>query len=485
MFILTVKTTALDKDQRLRLNKGIISLNIGFAESDPIGSRNLTGSLMFLSVSFLGFSIYICLLFVSIFSHHHTLPFSCLFSSKAVNMGMSMNVVVLSLFVSSLLLSVVTASDDGLVRIGLKKKKFDPNNRLASRLESEDRQALIASMQEKYGLHNNLGDHEDTDIVALKNYMDAQYYGEIGVGTPPQKFTVIFDTGSSNLWVPSSKCYFSVACYFHSKYKASESKTYKKNGKPASIQYGTGAISGFFSYDNVQVGNLVVEDQEFIETTKEPGLIFLAAKFDGILGLGFKEISVGKAVPVWYNMLKQGLIKEPVFSFWLNRNVGEEVGGEIVFGGVDPDHYKGKHTYVPVTQKGYWQFDMGDVLIGDKPTGFCAGGCAAIADSGTSLLAGPTTVVTMINHAIGATGVVSQECKAVVQQYGQTIIDLLLAETQPQKICSQIGLCTFDGAHGVSMGIESVVEEGNGKSSGVQFNAMCPACEMAVVWMQN
>ncbi|MBA0840109.1 hypothetical protein Goarm_002711, partial [Gossypium armourianum] len=176
-------------------------------------------------------------------------------------MGMSMNVVVLSLFVSSLLLSVVTASDDGLVRIGLKKKKFDPNNRLASRLESEDRQALIASMQEKYGLHNNLGDHEDTDIVALKNYMDAQYYGEIGVGTPPQKFTVIFDTGSSNLWVPSSKCYFSVACYFHSKYKASESKTYKKNGKPASIQYGTGAISGFFSYDNVQVGNLVVEDQ--------------------------------------------------------------------------------------------------------------------------------------------------------------------------------------------------------------------------------
>ncbi|KAB2007209.1 hypothetical protein ES319_D10G012400v1 [Gossypium barbadense] len=349
-------------------------------------------------------------------------------------MEMSMNVVVLSLFVSSLLLSVVTASDDGLVRIGLKKKKFDPNNRLASRLESEDRQALIASMQEKYGLHNNLGDHEDTDIVALKNYMDAQYYGEIGVGTPPQKFTVIFDTGSSNLWVPSSKCYFSVACYFHSKYKASESKTYKKNGKPASIQYGTGAISGFFSYDNVQVGNLVVEDQEFIETTKEPGLIFLAAKFDGILGLGFKEISVGKAVPVWYNMLKQGLIKEPVFSFWLNRNVGEEVGGEIVFGGVDPDHYKGKHTYVPVTQKGYWQFDMGDVLIGDKPTGFCAGGCAAIADSGTSLLAGPTTVVTMINHAIGATGVVSQECKAVVQQYGQTIIDLLLAETTTENL---------------------------------------------------
>lgn len=56
-----------------------------------------------------------------------------------------------------------------------------------------------------------------------------------------------------------------------------------------------------------------------------------------------------------YNMVEQDLVKEPVFSFWLNRNVDEEEGGEIVFGGVDPKHYKGEHIYVPVTQKGYWQ----------------------------------------------------------------------------------------------------------------------------------
>ncbi|KAL7609774.1 hypothetical protein Lser_V15G11280 [Lactuca serriola] len=94
--------------------------------------------------------------------------------------------------------------------------------------------------------------------------MDAQYYGEIGIGTPSQKFIVIFDTGSSNLWVPSSKCYFSVACLFHSKYKAIHSSTYKKNGTSAAIQYGTGAISGIFSQDFVQLGDLVVKEHDFI-----------------------------------------------------------------------------------------------------------------------------------------------------------------------------------------------------------------------------
>ncbi|KAH9749609.1 Aspartic proteinase A2 [Citrus sinensis] len=324
-------------------------------------------------------------------------------------MGTKIRAVPLSLFLSSLLFSLVASvSNDGLVRIGLKKMKLDPNNRLAARLESEHGEALRASVK-KYGFPNNLRDSEDTDIVALKNYMDAQYYGEIGIGTPPQKFTVIFDTGES-----------------------------------ASIQYGTGAIAGFFSYDSVKVGDLVVKDQEFIEATREPGVTFMVAKFDGILGLGFQEISVGNAVPVWYNMVKQGLIQDPVFSFWLNRNQQEDEGGEIVFGGVDPNHYKGKHTYVPVTQKGYWQFNMGDVLIGGKPTE-----------------------------------------NSVFQDIVLEVVQQLQILAHPKKICSQMGLCTFDGKRGVSMGIESVVDESNDKSSGVLNNAMCSACEMAVVWMQN
>ena len=84
--------------------------------------------------------------------------------------------------------------------------------------------------------------------VALKDFMNAQYYGEIGLGTPPQLFTVVFDTGSSNLWVPSSKCKgFNIACLLHRRYTSTMSSTYAKVGKLFSIRYGSGSMEGFIS----------------------------------------------------------------------------------------------------------------------------------------------------------------------------------------------------------------------------------------------
>ncbi|KAH7571251.1 hypothetical protein JRO89_XS04G0009500 [Xanthoceras sorbifolium] len=192
-------------------------------------------------------------------------------------------------------------------------------------------------------------------------------------------------------------------------------------------------------------------------------------------------------------MVKQGLVSDEVFSFWLNRDPLAEVGGEIVFGSVDSKHYKGKHTYVLVTQKGYWQFNMGDILLGNQSTGVCEGGCAAIVDSGTSLLAGPTPVVTEINPAIGAEGVVSAECKELVSQYADLIWELLVSgrlfynglQVQPDRVCSQIGLCMFNGAQYVSTGIETVVDKEDNQGSSVGESALCSVCEMTVIWIQN
>eukprot|EP01128_Nolandella_sp_AFSM9_P000759 TRINITY_DN10888_c0_g1_i1.p1 TRINITY_DN10888_c0_g1~~TRINITY_DN10888_c0_g1_i1.p1 ORF type:complete len:464 (+),score=144.41 TRINITY_DN10888_c0_g1_i1:179-1393(+) len=269
---------------------------------------------------------------------------------------------------------------------------------------------------------------------------DSQWYGTITLGTPPQKFEVLFDTGSSNVWIPSSQCpIWVLACDLHAQYDHTKSKTYVPNGEKFEIQYGSGSTSGFLSQDTMQMAGLTIKNQVFAEVTGEPGLAFVAAGFDGLAGLAFDSISVDHVTPFWYNLMAQKLVDEPVFAFWLNRAPSKPgKGGELSLGGVDPNHYTGEFTNVKLTNETYWEFAFDKMTLGDHLT-FSAG--HAIADTGTSLLVGPSDQIDKIQTAIGANSIYTGECQALIHEEGQQIIKYLESGATPEQVCESISLC--------------------------------------------
>ncbi|XP_078054032.1 pepsin A-like [Mustelus asterias] len=251
-----------------------------------------------------------------------------------------------------------------------------------------------------YTKYTGLFNTESMATEPLSNYLDMSYFGHISIGTPPQSFSVIFDTGSSNLWVTSVYCY-SPSCQNHNKFSPSQSSTYRATNQPLSIRYGSGSMTGALGYDTVTVSGIAVTNQEFGLSETEPGHSFSNPEFDGILGLAYPSIASSGVTPVFDNMMSENLVQQDLFAFYLTRENGAR-GSEVVFGGVDPSHYTGEINWVPVTHETYWQISVDRITVNGQVVA-CDGGCQAIVDTGTSLLTGPRGEVSSIQQSIGAT----------------------------------------------------------------------------------
>jgi hypothetical protein len=271
-----------------------------------------------------------------------------------------------------------------LVRFPLKKRE----------LTFQEISESIHLSSSRLSNENGIGD------VVINDYMNAMYYGEIQVGTPGQPEQVVFDTGSSNLWVPNRRPWFTS----HKVYNHDKSSTYRKNGTVFKIMYGSGPVSGVYSGDDVSFGEFRLKDFTFAEVddTSGLGLGYRIGKFDGILGLGWDSISVGGVPTVMSALVGSGQLTQHVFAFYL----GDNQPGELVLGGVDPKHYRGDFSFVPLSSETYWQVALDGVKLGGAAVSSTK---QAIVDSGTSLLAGPSAEIKAIAAKLGASSILGKE----------------------------------------------------------------------------
>ena len=169
--------------------------------------------------------------------------------------------------------------------------------------------------------------------LPLENIFDTQYVGAITVGTPPQRLQVIFDTGSSNLWLTSAAC-GSAVCRSHARFDGRASSSYARGAARVQVRFGTGEIDGHMSEDTFALGPLRVAGQAFGEITVERGAVFMSRHFSGILGLAFPALSAYDVTPLFDNIMAQAALARAAFSFRLSRVPTQD--SVLVLGAPDP-----------------------------------------------------------------------------------------------------------------------------------------------------
>jgi hypothetical protein len=283
------------------------------------------------------------------------------------------------------------------------------------------------------------------------DFVRSAYYGTLMVGTPPEPFTVVFDTGSGHLVLPSTYCR-SETCKVHKRFRRTASSTASDincNGNVVgpgqmrdqiSVSFGTGDVTGVFVEDIVCVDGIAGDGEEdgdaaggvatgpFLtagsggpgaevvpvggpggsQPALRPGCVklrliaatelseepFKDFQFDGILGLGLDGLSQTPE----FNFLKVvaqsvrewGGDNPQTFAVFLADNEKED--SEIELGGWAPNHLVEDLSWGSVLEPemGHWILPIKGLRVDNEKLNFCEEGCKAAVDTGTSLLAVPT-----------------------------------------------------------------------------------------------
>lgn len=283
-------------------------------------------------------------------------------------------------------------SGQSLVQLSSSAATYENFTRLSSNqikwLGDHHRSAPVSVLA---GDDKDAGDYSVTRMTG----MSSEYVGPVGVGTvcaqraPTSSLVAsktlnsassqacraqeevqvwtVFDTGSTNIWIPSDICEDS-ACRKNDRalYDHQLSQTYAKPEVSGDLKvtFGTGSLSGPQAFDDFHIGPFTVRNQSFQMIKKMEGAVFTDNFFEGILGLAFPQMALEGTVPFFDNVIEQKALKQNTFAFYFSLN--NPSANAVFWGGWDHSFHDGPVEYFNVTTPFYWSISLLSLKIGGE-----------------------------------------------------------------------------------------------------------------------
>jgi cathepsin D len=196
-------------------------------------------------------------------------------------------------------------------------------------------------------LSGNISDYKrELKSNPLTMHSGMMWLGTVSVGTPRVKFQVEFDTGSSGFFLAGENCR---PLPGHNRYNPTKSDTAKSLRKFFRTRFGDGStVFGTQYIDTVTIAGLTVTEQALGAATQ--WALSYESPADGLMGMGFRDVSRYNARTVFETLMQQGQTTSPIFAFKFANE-----GAELTLGGVKDDLYTGGITYAQVTDENKWR----------------------------------------------------------------------------------------------------------------------------------
>ncbi|KAF8893667.1 acid protease [Gymnopilus junonius] len=221
-----------------------------------------------------------------------------------------------------------------------------------------------------------------SEAAVVSSQVDNQavtYVASVGVGSPATQFDLLVDTGSSNTWVGAGRAF-------------RRTKTTTTTNQRVSVTYGSGFFQGSEFTDQVTIASgLVIPTQSIGVASESEGF----QGVDGIIGIGPLDLTLDTLSPattstiptVTDNLFSQGTISAHEIGISFEPSItGNDLNGEITWGGTDSTKFTGSITFIPLTKTSpaneFWGIDQTVTYAGQTILSETAG----IVDTGTTLI---------------------------------------------------------------------------------------------------